>query len=328
VRDYAIVLPEFWTGRTGRLLRTRDATVRELAFYLFSAPNSSMYGLYYKPLEVMVLETGRSKATIANALKVLAELEYCLFDAGSDFVWVPEMAEIQLRPLPLKTGDWKIGAANRWYNTIPRNPFLGPFFDKYSEKLRLDGPRRHFDGLSGTKQSESEGTIQASRSSGTVSRSSTTSTSVKVPEIDDGFQTFWQEWPKTRRIGKQAAHVEWRKIKPDDALQERIVLAVRKQKRQEGWIKDNGKYIPHPERWLKHHRWEDEVSDAPLFNERTVSSMKAALDFASEGDDANGQFGQDDLLREAGGFGDSDWPDTGTRQATTQRLLGKPEGHT
>jgi len=48
-------------------------------------------------------------------------------------------------------------------------------------------------------------------------------------------------------------------------LMETIMSALRKQKNTEQWLKDNGKFIPHPTTWLNQARWEDEVEDVNDF---------------------------------------------------------------
>lgn len=315
MRDYAIVLPEFWIGATGRVLRTKDPSVRELAFYLFSAPNSSMYGLYYKPVPVMVLETGRPEKTVVAAITALEELSYCSFDTKTDFVWVFEMAEIQLRPLPLRTGDYKIAAATRWYLSAPKNPFLGPFYDKYAEKLRLDCARRSEGVVTPRVDTAKEGTVGVSLISGSGSGSESSS-----------FLRFWAVWPQTRRVGKKAARIQWDKLNPPPEQVEEILRAVERQKRQSDWIKEGGQYIPHPERYLKYRRWEDENVEVTTLSDRTTKSIKAALEFVAEGGHG-GESGQGLLLGEDSGAGGGNGEVQRTGEAGAFGLLGEPEGH-
>jgi len=69
------------------------------------------------------------------------------------------------------------------------------------------------------------------------------------------FDLFWSVYP--RKIGKGAAELSWKKIKPDDILQARIVDAVKAQCKSEQWKRDGGQFIPHPATWLNGKRWED-----------------------------------------------------------------------
>lgn len=88
-----------------------------------------------------------------------------------------------------------------------------------------------------------------------------------------GFDLFWSTFP--RKIGKGAAELAWKKIKPDDTLQARIIHAVKAQCKSEQWRRDQGQFIPHPATWLNGKRWEDEVevkiaNDKPPVMYRTL----------------------------------------------------------
>jgi hypothetical protein len=95
-----------------------------------------------------------------------------------------------------------------------------------------------------------------------------------VPEPDKtGFDLFWSTFP--RKIGKGAAELAWKKIKPDATLQARIIQAVKAQCKSEQWRRDGGQFIPHPATWLNGKRWEDEVevkiaNDKPPVMYRTL----------------------------------------------------------
>ena len=75
---------------------------------------------------------------------------------------------------------------------------------------------------------------------------------------DDGmFSKFWSVYPNKKAKG--AAEKAWAKAKPDQLLFERIIQAVMKQRASEDWLKDGGKFIPHPASWLNAKRWDDEI---------------------------------------------------------------------
>ena len=50
MRDYAKVMPTFWTGETGKAIRRRGPEGVICALYLMSSPASNMLGLYYQPI--------------------------------------------------------------------------------------------------------------------------------------------------------------------------------------------------------------------------------------------------------------------------------------
>jgi uncharacterized protein YdaU (DUF1376 family) len=68
--------------------------------------------------------------------------------------------------------------------------------------------------------------------------------------LDDGFNEFWNFYPK--KVGKDKAKIEWNKKKPkiDDVLK-----ALEWQKDSDQW--DKG-FIPNPATYLSQGRWKDE----------------------------------------------------------------------
>lgn len=77
-----------------------------------------------------------------------------------------------------------------------------------------------------------------------------------APLIQQKFEQFWQEYPK--KAAKQYALKAWMRIKPDKALFEKMLKALREQKQSEQWRRDNGKYIPNPATWLNGGYWDNE----------------------------------------------------------------------
>jgi hypothetical protein len=75
------------------------------------------------------------------------------------------------------------------------------------------------------------------------------------------FDEFWREYP--RKINKANAQKAWGKLKPDDALVDKMMKAVAEQKKSVSWTKDGGQFIPHAATWLNGQRWEDEVGKPP-----------------------------------------------------------------
>lgn len=278
MRPYSIVLTEFWTGRTGKELRKYPAETRELAAYLFSCPGHEMYGLYYKPIETMKLELGRPEKVILAGLITLGQLEYCVYDPTNEWVWVFEMAQIQMG-LPLKATDYKVRAANRWYQTMPRNAHLGPFFDRYCDSLHLDPPRRSWESTSALNVGErsiGEGALQQPLTSVPESDQRVVLVGEARSKATERFDRFWEAYPW--KVGKKAARLEWDKINPDDALTDRIVQAVERHKRSPRWLRDNGQAIPDPERYIKKERWNDDYTPpGPSASKQTLKNVQGPL---------------------------------------------------
>jgi hypothetical protein len=85
---------------------------------------------------------------------------------------------------------------------------------------------------------------------GKVSLGEDNKTIGRAEALDDGFDEFWNFYPK--KVGKDKAKTEWNKKKPkiDDVLK-----ALNWQKESEQW--DKG-FIPNPATYLSQGRWQDE----------------------------------------------------------------------
>ena len=95
-----------------------------------------------------------------------------------------------------------------------------------------------------------------------VNKSKVNKTKVnKTKELDSAelFEIFWNCYPNKK--SKQSALKSFEKLNFSEGLFEKIIKAVEIHKKTEQWIKDNGKFIPHPATWLNNKRWEDGVID-------------------------------------------------------------------
>lgn len=74
--------------------------------------------------------------------------------------------------------------------------------------------------------------------------------------IDEVFSKFWRLYPK--KVSKKDAVKAWIKIDPE--LYPKILEALANHMASEGWVKEDGKFIPNAATWLNAERWEDEVT--------------------------------------------------------------------
>ena len=77
---------------------------------------------------------------------------------------------------------------------------------------------------------------------------------------DERFTSFWSTYPN--RKAKQAALKAWKKLKVDDALFTAIMAGLARAMKSHDWLKDGGRFVPHPATWLNGRRWEDEFAAA------------------------------------------------------------------
>ena len=92
-----------------------------------------------------------------------------------------------------------------------------------------------------------------------------------VPEIVSplhaGFDRFWQTYP--RKVGKAKALEAWAKINPRCQLVEQMLETLAWQKESDDWMRDAGRYVPHPTTWLNQHRWDDEPQEVSLLSQQS-----------------------------------------------------------
>jgi hypothetical protein len=79
--------------------------------------------------------------------------------------------------------------------------------------------------------------------------------------LDDGFEEFWQAYPK--KVGKEAARKSWTKSKLNV---DQVLNALEWQKESDQWQKSDGQFIPNPATYLNQGRWLDEqpIMTAPF----------------------------------------------------------------
>jgi hypothetical protein len=77
----------------------------------------------------------------------------------------------------------------------------------------------------------------------------------------NGFDQFWEAYP--RKVGKGAARKSWQRIAPAPELLQEILNSLGEQVYSDTWIREQGRYIPHPTTWLNQERWTDELTTGP-----------------------------------------------------------------
>ena len=82
----------------------------------------------------------------------------------------------------------------------------------------------------------------------------------KKEEVDNGFELFWNNYPK--KVGKGKAEIAWIKHKPNIDL---VLKTLTWQKESKEWFKENGAFIPHPTTYINGTRWLDEKTEGGTF---------------------------------------------------------------
>ena len=82
----------------------------------------------------------------------------------------------------------------------------------------------------------------------------------KEIEVDNGFELFWNNYPK--KVGKGKAEIAWIKHRPNIDL---VLKTLTWQNQSHDWFADNGKFIPYPTTWINAKRWLDEPDEGVTF---------------------------------------------------------------
>lgn len=91
----------------------------------------------------------------------------------------------------------------------------------------------------------------------------TSSNTPKAPnggEEDLLFVRFWASYP--RKQYKDRARKAWAKIRVTPELLDQMLTALEAAKLSDQWMRDEGRFIPHPATWLNGRCWEDDPGPA------------------------------------------------------------------
>jgi len=286
---YANIKDTIFTGATGRELRRHPPEVRELQFWLTCGPDRDPFGIFIAEPESIAPRIGRSVGSVKKSLDTLIALEFCSWDEASQFVWVKEMAHHQFQT-PLKAPDFRCTTARKWYAAAPRNPFLGPWFDRYVDDFHLQkephaAERRDYAPSQGASQGASDAPNNAvsglfdlqAEEKKTGQLVAGPDTPLKGAEIDAAFNRLWAVYPHS--VEKKEARQAFVKAKPTPAMFALMLAAVEAQKAGRQW---KAGYIPKLANWIEKQRWLDRIEPAqatPTMTQKTSNTMGAAQRF-------------------------------------------------
>lgn len=97
----------------------------------------------------------------------------------------------------------------------------------------------------------------------------------------NSFARFYESYPKKKSKGQ--AEKAFLKINPDEQLLAAMIESIERAKKSEEWIREKGKYIPHPATWLNAQGWLDEDCEVhPLsgtVSDKTIKTVQMLEDW-------------------------------------------------
>ena len=93
-------------------------------------------------------------------------------------------------------------------------------------------------------------------SSPDVTQKKKETTTKETIQKKERFEVFWKTYPKKKSKGQ--AEKVFARVNPDEQLLATMLATIERAKKSLDWLKDNGRYIPHPATWLNARCWDDE----------------------------------------------------------------------
>lgn len=238
---------QFWTQLAGQ----SDA-VRLLAMYLQTneAAAAEPYGLYQVPLEAIARGLGHTAEAVRDGLWSLQDLRWAYYDDISCWLWVVDHAAHQLLPdglRPLLPKDNLVRAANRWWEALPANRWLEPYYEYYRERLHLRKRRSGADAL------PLVGGIEVGNGGGHA---------LVLPEAPQlptahvqrqyEFAQLWEQYPKAGKTSRITARDAYMRLSPAPRFDD-VMEGLQRWYRSRMWAQG---YIVNCAKWIKEQRWE------------------------------------------------------------------------
>lgn len=248
---YRIIDSRFWSDPKVKKLSSQEKLI---FLYLVTNAHTHVSGIYHLAPHTIAVEIGLPLATVKTALNTLSKHDIIRFISAENLVWVMKMMMYQGRgekharsaAYHLVEDLHNCSLTKEFVQVYPDvKPFLDTLLDRVS-KIKLH-------------QTTPESNIPDTYIPDSNIPESSDSESISFQRFDE----FWKSYP--RKENKPNARTAWKKLNPDEALLQTILKAVGDQKQSEGWLKEKGRFIPHPATWLNGRRWEDEPPE-PLYD--------------------------------------------------------------
>lgn len=249
-RDFAKVLPQFWTGETGRWLRKQGAEVQVVSLYLLTCPTANMIGLYYLPIPTLCHETGLSREGALKALQRVSEGGFAYYDEAREEVWVPQMARYQVGEL-LKSGDHKIVGVRRLLADFEKSRFHEDFLRLYERPFRLSEESEDKDETSPLKGAPKP--LPSKEKEKEKEKDLFEQPSAARPRFD--LLAIYERYPNKK--GKAKGLEKLKALVNTQADYEAVMLGVASYAEEVKRNRTEPKYVKHFDAWVNGRRWED-----------------------------------------------------------------------
>lgn len=269
---------DFWTDPKIKNLSPDD---KLLFIWLFTNPYRSYCGLYYLPKPMIGKQTGLSNTSIDRGINTLIDTGLICYDEVLEIVFIKNMLKRQIGKSAALSDQQSKGIIKH-LDTLHNCLLIQSFLEIYNHLnipysyTPIDTP---IDSLNDTK---SQSQSQSHYKSQSKSKSTCASPAACESKNSNGFDSFWNAYPKKKSKG--TALKAWNKVRVNKDFPgiEHILAAINRQKTEIDWLKDNGQYIPYPATWLNSNGWDNEPVKLDNISQRTATNLRNAWEFANE----------------------------------------------
>jgi hypothetical protein len=98
-----------------------------LALYFQTSPHANSLGLYYLPIPYIAHDLDLDTGEILTALKDLQEVNFCIYDADTNYIWIQEMTAFYCTKC-LRNNKQEIRKIRDYIKVLPKISFMSDFY--------------------------------------------------------------------------------------------------------------------------------------------------------------------------------------------------------
>ena len=245
---YQPVLTSVWTDE--KFIHFNSDT-KLLWLYLLTCKHSNMIGLFNLPKTYIASDLGWVIERVSEPLGILYRNGMIEYDENTQMILL--VNNLKHRPIE---GPKQLIGAKKVLDELPET-LLFKRFNEITDTLS-EGYRKGLERVS--KPLRLPKPVSCIRKPVTVTESEAVKTPLSAKNADgDRFAQFWAQYPRHEK--RKNAFEAFKRLNLKNETFEKIMESLSKQKLSDQWIRDDGKYIPHPTTWLNGHRWEDDIKN-------------------------------------------------------------------
>lgn len=235
------------------------------------SPQGNVAGIFMLFMEALERNTGLNRKRLAEALDELESSRWIARDGP--LVWIRN--GLRFEPgYSMDQPEKRKGVLNM-LRGLPRLPILRRFCTYYGLEPDDSWPEGqstdpHETPARASSESPPEKDPDPEEGPGEGTRPGDRPGSMRASP--EGFEEFWQAYPKERRKGRFEAIAAWKKLNPDAAQVAQILRSLESWKASADWQKRDPetrepKWIPWPQKFLNKRRFEEIVEPRRSFDQ-------------------------------------------------------------